>query len=86
MIFLEKIWQSEYAIHHHWWEQFAVINLLKEKKWSDKTKILPNNYFNSYIIPCGSVWKNDDFIIHFAAQNDRDNLMETWSKKNIKIL
>lgn len=70
--FLDDVYNCEYAIHHHWWENKAIIDLLGTENYSKFAKIYDQRRFNSF----GNIelqnnpsifYQKGDFIIHFPS-------------------
>lgn len=72
---LEAVWQQVQFKDHIWWDNMALIHLLKtDRRIQGQTAVVPNRQlpFNSY--PHHNDYVNGDFVIHFAGVHDLQRL------------
>jgi len=64
MKFLQEIWDKEEYIHHRWWENMAIIDLMQNKYWKYPEIFLDCNATYN-VLPRRYLAK--DFILHFPG-------------------
>jgi hypothetical protein len=77
---LEEWWNKDDEIEHPWWEQRALMELLRTRpEWSKRVGIQPERVMNSHL----HHYRDEDFLIHFAGfGRDKARLIEimkAWS-------
>ena len=88
---LRKIWRSTRFLHHRWWEQKALMELVKVDFGGirERLEILPQKLFNAYdyslyqkVHPPGQM-DADSFVIHFPglAHDIRKQQMEKYLRE-----
>ncbi|KAI8920503.1 hypothetical protein BC831DRAFT_479337 [Entophlyctis helioformis] len=73
--FLEEVYKHEHAQPREWWENAAIIEVLKDERFEAKThvKLISQKLLNSYHpVICGennfaATWEEGDLVIHFPS-------------------
>lgn len=77
---LNEWWNKDDEIEHPWWEQRALMELLRTRpEWSNRVKVLPEAAMNSHL----QHYEEGDFLIHFAGfgRNKQGliDIMKVWA-------
>lgn len=68
--FLWDVWRSEQFTHHPWWEQAAMMELLKQERNSLRTKVVEQRLLQSYC----EWWQPGDFVLHVPGKPHAERL------------
>lgn len=80
-VILSEWWNKDDEIEHPWWEQRALMELMRTKPdtWGKRVGVLPESAMNSHL----NHYEEGDFLIHFAGfgRNKQAliDIMKVWA-------